>query len=242
MPTKATRQVIYIAQEPNTGIYWIAGVTFREFMEAVNHHPNLLMLRHESGEGLPIHEVGNDYLPSEEVGDLMQDNIYGWGDFWWIDVSGVEEIRKLPKQKIAELAYLSKLGTAYDSPWFSTLKNKFIYMGHDDGWLLRLYARPTNLKPLLVRLIQLKAKKLFRIDASIASQTVSWLLRYSSRGLALDFRNPRQKQISVYAVGFTQNIDSIQNRDWNISPSNRIAELKAHSRVWQTLRDPALNK
>jgi hypothetical protein len=229
MAKSKIRDIIYISQEPDTGIFWIAGIIFSEFIAALPQLPNLLLLRHASDDALPLHELAMDYLNSDEVCKTTKLDIYDWGDFWWLDVSGLDAVRKLPRQTIAELAFLGRLGKAYKSPWFRRLKNKFIYIGHDDGWLLRLYARPKNLETVLRHVIQQKARILRRTDASMTIRTAKQLVKLSPTGIAIDLR---KTTVGIHNVGPTTDIDALQNRGWNITPQNKIATLNVRSNEW----------
>ncbi len=234
MAKPKTRDIIYLSQEPNSNLYWIAGITFQEFISALPKMPNLLLMKHQSDDAIPIQETGMDYLGSEGVRKLMHDDVYGWGDFWWIDVPGIKAVKTLPKQAIAELAYLARLGKVYHSPQFTGLKNRFVYMGHDDGWLLRLHSHPKILAQVLARVVEQKAQSLLKVNAAITSRTAKQLVDSSARGVAIDLRHNRNKHITVHLVGPTTDIDWKQNREWDIAERNRFALLSARAGAWTT--------
>jgi hypothetical protein len=50
-----------------------------------------------------------------------------------------ETFPNIPKNEIAELLYFGHQGEPFGDIRIPSLKNKYLYYAHDDGWILRLY-------------------------------------------------------------------------------------------------------
>ncbi len=192
--------------------YWISGITFPEFILGIERPVRLLLLNHKFGfaDSDDCH-TRLEYIDAD-LEALIADNVYMYGDFWWVDFCSRDALAKLPKQEFLELLYLKQLGKPHTSPHFPTLQNHFAYFGHDDGWALRLWVdAPERLGRILAQVLSLKyvafsGRRSFpKADEAIANAFVA----RAGEGLWFDLRDvdAHASSIPIYSIGAVKNSD-----------------------------------
>ncbi|MGE8207090.1 hypothetical protein ACQKP0_21535 [Heyndrickxia sp. NPDC080065] len=137
----ANRGVIYAHMNVVDQYVLSYGIEFHEFYHAFSDLPNLLLLRHQFDDGnFNLHTL-LEYVDSESMPKLSEDDVYEYGDFCWVDFEDEEALNRLDGQEIAELLYLSHLKTHLRLPFYRKLNNRFVYLSHDDGWFNKTYYR-----------------------------------------------------------------------------------------------------
>ena len=63
------------------------------------------------------------------------------GDFWWIDYRNEHRLLAIGDEELAELCFLAHLGRPLKSPFFRSLENRFVYIGHDNGYHTSIFVR-----------------------------------------------------------------------------------------------------
>ena len=134
------RELIYVCMNHLDQYVLSYGIEFAEFLKGIPvQPPNLLLLRHKFDEGHFNMHTLLDYVDHESLNKLAVSDVYGYGDFCWIDFEDEEDLNQLSGQEIAELLYLSHLKEHLRPPFYSKLDNKFAYLAHDDGWKNKTY-------------------------------------------------------------------------------------------------------
>lgn len=77
----------------------------------------------------------------ENILELCKEDIYGLGNFHWIDYNDETALNNCSSQEKTEVLYLSHFGNPLKSPFFHKLNNKFFYLDHDDGWVCKLFCK-----------------------------------------------------------------------------------------------------
>lgn len=137
MSKQSLRDLIYVnGKEHYDQCFYSYGIEFYEFMSCVPHRPeNLILLKHQFEDARRNIHSGFDYVTSQEIDGLTEDDVYGYGDFCWVDVQKEEDLDRLTKLQIAELLTFAHLA----EPLHVTPKARFAYYAHDDGWFNKLY-------------------------------------------------------------------------------------------------------
>src|SRR5438128_2657526 len=69
---------------------------------------------------------------------------------------------------VASLLYVGRLYRALGTPFKASLKNRFLYLSHDDGWMLKLYARSTaDVERMLEGVVGVKCRELFKVPLKV---------------------------------------------------------------------------
>lgn len=117
------------------------GIEFHEFCQAFPDLSNLLLLRHRYEDGnFNLHTL-LEYVDTDSIKRLIEDNVAAYGDFCWIDFDDEEALNRLDGQEIAELLYLGHIKNHLRIPFYRKLNNRFAYLSHEDGWLNKTYYR-----------------------------------------------------------------------------------------------------
>lgn len=137
----ANRGVIYVHMNVVDHYVLSYGIEFHEFCQAFPSMQNLLLLNHKFNDGnFNLHTL-LEYVDSETIKKISEDDVYSYGDFCWVDFEDEEDLNRLDGQEIAELLYLSHIKTHLRLPFYRKLNNRFAYLSHDDGWFNKTYYR-----------------------------------------------------------------------------------------------------
>jgi hypothetical protein len=187
--------LLYLCKDPREpNCYWFHGITFREFHAALRLSSPLLLLAPELLQGVDLTEDPHTRFSIITRADLPQvaslDLYHECGDFAWVDYSPRFPLAKLPPIDFASLLYLARTYRVLHSSFFHSLKNRFVYLSHDDGYVLKLYARrPQDVRKLLARTATAKARHF--LGRSLSPKIGAHLLQQASRGILLDFRSDK---------------------------------------------------
>jgi len=220
-------------------MYWLSGVTFREFMLGVERPVRLLLLKHAFK--FPDSEDQKTRLDfvDEDLQALIADNVIEYGDFWWVDFQSRDCLMKFPETEFLKLLHLKQLGSPSKPPYFPTLQNRFAYFSHDDGWALHLWVdSPQLLAKVLARVLTLKyltfsGRRSFpQPDEVIANHLVA----RAEEGLLIDFRNidAHATNVPIYHIGPVRNSDCARRKADEYVKNHSITEqLRVAENRWQ---------
>jgi hypothetical protein len=159
---KQVRDYLYIHTSEDPASFVICGMQFKEFIEAYGNGFDLLLLRPEFWPGHYHLKSRFQYVKSLEIFNLLEENIYRFGDFHTTDMPNYQLLDSIPDFEIAELLYLSHIGKPLNTTFSSHLQNTFFYHAHDDGFFTRLFLKsPEIMKILVGKIIISKIKDLF---------------------------------------------------------------------------------
>jgi hypothetical protein len=136
------RDLVYVHLNQGDQYVMSYGIEFAEFAAAFSGSLNhLLLLKHRFEDAdFNMHTL-LEYCPEERIHSLAVDNVYGYGDFCWIDFSEEALLNELTGQEIAELLYLGHQKQHLKHPFYNKLANRFVYLAHDDGFFNKTYYR-----------------------------------------------------------------------------------------------------
>ncbi|CAM3618329.1 hypothetical protein [Cytobacillus oceanisediminis] len=139
------RDLIYIHLNEQDQYVMTYGIEFAEFVRTLSDSiNNLLLLKHRYEHGDYNMHTMFDYVSRDKLGRLVEDDVYSYGDFCWIDFEEEEAVNELPGQSIAELLYLGHVKEHLKPPFYNYLSNRYVYLAIDDGWFNRTYYRDLN--------------------------------------------------------------------------------------------------
>lgn len=207
------RDLIYVSgNEINHSCFYSYGIEFKEFMSCVERRPeNLILLKHKFEGALWNQHSKFEYVTSHEINELMDDDVYGYGDFCWVDVNTIEELDHMSKQQIAELLFFAHLAR----PLHKIPKARFAYYAHDDGWFNKLYVtKLEDYENMLSNILVLKLKRMTgRAFASIPTHISKVLLETTKEGLFIDLsklqKSKTEIMIPLTAVGHYRDMDQV---------------------------------
>ncbi|KWZ85285.1 hypothetical protein HMPREF3213_00457 [Heyndrickxia coagulans] len=135
------RELIYVHANEVNHYVLLHGICFYEFYHAFPNLTNLLLLRHQFEAGTVNLHTLFEYADEETIGRLLEEDIYSYGDFCWVDFEDEEGLDLLEGYEIAELLYLSHMKHHLRMPFYRKLNNHFVYLSQDDGYYSKIYFR-----------------------------------------------------------------------------------------------------
>jgi hypothetical protein len=220
------RDLVYVHLNEN-GQYVISyGVEFAEFAQALPRSLNhLLLLKHMYEDGEYNRHTMLEYVTRDRIGKLAQDNIYGYGDFCWIDFEEIDGLDELSGMEIAELLYIGHLKQHLKVPFYNKLGNRYVYLSRDDGWFNKTYFRHMNDfyrmlgEVIPVKLSEMKLEKTLiglrkkRSYPPINLDIILSLTKFMREGAVFSLRNALQSrtriEIPIWVIGDFDNMDDM---------------------------------
>jgi hypothetical protein len=167
----------------------------------------------------------------ESILELSRQDIYGLGNFHWLDYDNETDLNNCTPEEMAEVLYLSHFGKPIKSPFFDRINNNFVYLAHDDGWFCKLYCKDNSIiKEIIANKIldafrADKRRKIHPMDEEIKKQ----LFEFIDKGLLIDFLNiwkdDKGIYINFYTVGSYEDMDEMYN---NLEQNKKKARAKGY--------------
>jgi len=231
------RDLIYVRNEHQSNCFFSHGIEFHEFMNCVQNRPeNILLLKHKFENPKWNQHSRFDYVTQQEIKELIEDYVYGYGDFCWVDFSNEKDLDTLSDDEIAELLFFSHLAR----PLQSIPKLRFAYYAHDDGWFNKLYvAQIQDYEMLLSHVIIMKLHRLTgRKLENIPKEISALLLKATSTGLFIDLSkivsNSVECKIPIAAIGHYTDMDKVY--DFRDEITNYQIWLVYATNAWKLLK------
>lgn len=248
------RDYIYIHHN-NLDQYVISyGIEFKEFMDSFSSKlKNLLLLKHRYNDAEFNMHTLLEYVPQEKMELLINDGVYGYGNFCWLDFTDVEGLNDLSGQEIAELLYLGHIKQHLKQPFYQKLGNRFAYLAHDDGWFNKIYYRELNdFYEMLGNVVGLKMsqlhtkKTLFNLRKSrqfpsVSGKTIAQISHLTKEGLVISLKNReeiRQRiEIPIWVIGDFIDMDEMYEEVLKVEKEASQAKLvyEKKSNEWKLL-------
>lgn len=231
------RDIVYIIFNSARNEFIYHGIEFKHFILSIKEPvPNILLLKHNfSGDDYQPN-LKLTYVKSEDMGQLMDDNIYQYGDFSWLDFKELPSLEILTPIEIAEILYFGHMGKPIDSPFNSKLKNRFAYYSHDDGWFNKIYCRNVNeFTNVLSNYIAFRLSEIAGININPLEDIISnEILKWAETGILIDFRMMEKNsfKIPLYRIGKHYDIDELCNNLDSYVNSTNFITLQYLSDYW----------
>lgn len=132
------QEYLYVWNDVETGSIVASGLSFSDLISSLDNVAGVILLRHHSEVATCDLNSSLMYVDGEKMESLLSEDIYSWGDFYWIDYS-LGDLSSMNKSSISEIEYFSKNATPMNAAGISGLNNKYMAAAHDDGWFVRLY-------------------------------------------------------------------------------------------------------
>lgn len=212
------RDIFYINAYPDKNEFVYYGLEFKEFIRFIPFElKNLLLIQSQyyvagGGSNYSFETVGES-----DIEELVSEDIYGYGDFTWVDYNHISNVKNLEPREVADLLYLGHMFRPVESPFFDKIENRFAYLAHDDGWFCRLYCRyfedftEVIVKKVIDMASTSKKRKIYDFDEEEKLK----LLSLAKDGLIIDFSNILRQvksiEIPIYTIGKFIDMDEMYN-------------------------------
>lgn len=225
------REVFYINANFDENYFIYYGMEFKEF---IKYNPikieNILVT---DGNYITNNYNQNWLLETangrEDILKLSEEDIYGLGNFHWLDYNNEEDLNHCNPEEMAKVLYLSHFCKPLKTPFINKMQNNFVYLAHDDGWFCKLYCKDLLIfKDIIVNKIidsfsTNKRRKIYPMNEEIKSA----IFELTQKGLLIDFSNIyRDKKfisLNFYTIGHYVNMDEMYN---NLERNKIRADIK----------------
>lgn len=236
------RDVFYISANFDDNYYVYYGMEFNEF---IRHCPiNLENILVTDGNNIANNFNGRWMLETanckEDILELSKEDIYGLGNFHWMDYNNEEDLNNCSPDEMAEVLYLSHFGKPLKTPFINKINNNFFYYAHDDGWFCKLYCKDMIvLKDIIAnKIIECFSTNKRRKIYSMPEEVKSVLLDLTKRGLLIDFSNifkgDKFISLNIYTIGHYLDMDDMYNNlERNKSRAFIKGTIEHKNKTWQ---------
>lgn len=207
------RDLIYVSRPHADDLFCYAyGIEFAEFLSGVKPPlANLLLLNHRFDAAKWNPHTGLEYVTAAEIGRLIEDDVYGYGDFCWVDVERKEDLNRLTRPQIAELLLFGHLAETLDDLPLA----RFAYYAHDDGWFNKTYfAVAEDYAGMLSGVVRSKLSLFAGQELNDLPETVqTGIMAYATDGLFIDFLRMEIEdsriRVPIATVGHHRDMDLV---------------------------------
>lgn len=177
---------------------------------------NLLALRSLFPDSVFFHEINfdgiRDNLEDQRFNDLeklLDSPQHLDGDFCWIDYRDESKLLAIGDEELAQICFLARQGRPLKSPFFESLENRFVYLGHDNGFYTSLFVRDRlDALQLLWKAIEGKVHSCgFRVTSG------GDVLDRLHEGLVFDFSAITEVGLPVWTFDGGFSFDTFDRRD-----------------------------
>ena len=191
------------------------GATFLDFMKFIRDKPeNILLLKASCGDAKWMDDIRLYYIDSDNIENLINDDIYSYGDFCWVDYDDFSKIENISKNELAELLYLGHMFQPLHEANMKWLNNKYIYTAHDDDFYSRVFMEDINRYKSVMHgkiLDALKGKK--KHIEPLPEDMMDYIFKHSGDGILFDFQDisfyDGKTSLNIYKLGKNYNYDEI---------------------------------
>lgn len=212
----SVRDFIYVSYEEELSRVISSGIEFKEFIQALSVRPrNILVL---AGHFVGEHDfiTNCEYCVNEDIDAFLEEDVYNYGDFAWIDFESPDSLKLLEPIEVAELFYLAKKWQPITGTFFEKLNNRFVYTAHDDGWInYTYYNQSTDFddvfgNAIISKVHQIYSAELPKMDAEVLQK----LHEISKEGIVVDvlrfcIDEDDYVVIPIYKLGKCSDMDEV---------------------------------
>lgn len=218
-------ELIYVHMNQQDKFTLTYGIEFTEFLKGLPVKlSNLLLLRHNFAEGHYNMHTMLEYVDQETIPKLSDEDVYGYGNFCWIDFEEEDNLDQLNGQELAELLYLGHVKDHLRSPFFGKMNNQIVYLAHDDGWYNKTYYRSWNVfysmlgatisekvnsKKERFNFSLRKRKAIPAVPIEIIQSFISNMKEGITFSIELAIKNRQQIEIPVWIMGDFYDMDAM---------------------------------
>lgn len=191
------------------------GATFFDFMKHIKIKPNnILLLKASFGDGKYDRKIGLDYVDSENMEDLIKDDVYSYGDFIWLDYNDPSIIDNMSGVELSELLYIGHTFSPLNKALINWINNKYLYLAHDDDYWTKIYMENIQDYKMVMHgkiLDALKGRK--KYIKPLPEDIIDYIFKHSKDGILFDFGNVsfynNRTTLKISKIGKNYNYDEV---------------------------------
>lgn len=181
----------YLRIEEESGFVFSSGVNFATFWAGIPYKPSNLLLLKGAPQNAQYHrKIGLEYILEKDLPSFLQEDVYQYGDFSWINFAEATSLETLSDENLAELLFAAHTCRPIHHYLWEQMHNQYLYLCHDDDYWVKIYMnRLTDYKPVLEAKIRLELMGRKRFMAPIPDEILDTLYNFFISGGVFDFEN-----------------------------------------------------
>lgn len=225
------RDVFYVSANFNDSYFIYYGMEFKEFIKYCPIKLENILIT--DGKFITNKFNFNWLLEAasgkEDIQELCNKDIYGLGNFHWIDYANEATLNNCSPEEKAEVLYLSHFGNPLKSPFFESINNNFFYFSHDDGWFCKLFCKDILVFRDIIanKIIDSFSTNKRRKINPMSEEIKNSIFELTKDGLLIDFtniyRDKKSISLNFYIIGHYQDMDEMYN---NLERNKNRAKVK----------------
>lgn len=236
------RNFYYMVCDFEKNEVFTCGATFFDFMKFIVDKPeNILLLKASFGDGKWNNDIYLDYVDSDNMKELINDDVYDYGDFCWVDYDDIKRIENMNKMELAELLYLGHMFQPLKEVNMKWLNNKYVYTAHDDDFYSKIFMKDINDYKSVMHgkiLDAMKGRKK-HIEA-LPKEIVDYIFEHSRDGILFDFEEIEfydgKTFLDIYKLGKNYNYgdiyDVLKRKKW-FTNMKIYLEYNSRNKKWK---------
>ncbi len=227
----------YIKIDEESNSVFTSGMTFKDFMSGIKETPNnILVLKGFPDEGNWSHKLGFEYILQNNMESFIEEDVYSYGDFCWVDFQCEDDLEKVSNEELAELLYLAHRVEPLRKFTFHSLQNRYAYLCHDDDYIVKVYMNDIKVYKEVIHhkiLSELKGRK--RSIEPVPSEILDKLYDMFKGGAAFDFENAYSNGVNIYPIkkdGYIDDIHKSLDRKRNIPGCGICLDYNPRTKKW----------
>ncbi len=215
-----------------------SGVKFQDFAKGLSiQNQGLLILAGYPNECKFNMHLLLEYVTKEQLEALVNETVYNYGDFCWVDYEREEQLNHVTGEELAQLLYMSHMKRPLDSFKIDSLNNRYAYLCHDDGWWNNVYMKNvTEYKKVISYLLMQKLKGRKQTISEPNPELMHIIFEMCKDGLVIDFEKKTTDGVSLFCVGTIETMDDLEKKmdRYRNKASGRSVYYNSRKKSWES--------
>lgn len=191
-----------------------SGIRFKEFIDGIDKRPkNILILSGESEFSYRNININFDYVKNDDLENLYNEDVYSFGDFNWIDFDKESNLENIDKLELSKILYINHIKEPFDTFLFKSLNNNYVYLSHDDDYIVNIYMKNINTYKNVINnkiLKEFKGRK--RYIKNLPDEMLDYIYDLCKIGIIIDFEELSFNSVRIYTVGEVKLLDEAHEK------------------------------
>ena len=203
---------VYIYLDKINSLVYSYGIEFKDFIKGIGGERNYLILA-----GFPDicdfnYRIFVEYVTKEKAKHLLSQNVNKFGDFCWVDFQEEEQLDLVTYSELSEMLFMSHMKFPLNSFSFSSLKNEYAYLCHDDGTWNTIYMKDvSNYKKVIDYKLANALNEVAKAD-SINHSIYDYIFERSYDGILIDFDHASNNEVNLFNIGRVATVDELESK------------------------------
>jgi hypothetical protein len=201
----------FVKTDLTNNFIWASGISWNEFYNGIEAKPkNILLLAGYPEQASFCNELNLEYITDEQMSSFVDSEVYGYGDFYWVDFCDESVLSDVNNSELADLLFMRHKNKPMQSYKIVSLQNRYAYLCHDDDYYVKIYMdHVEDYKKVVEYKIRKELKGRKRTISPIPDDIMDRLYAEFENGIVLDFEQSGVESVRIYTKIDTDHIEGI---------------------------------